>query len=397
MADNVLVKMSESNPTELILSIVGRLDSSNAAAVETDLLAGQADHPHKSLVVDLSDLEYISSAGLRVILKLRKAEKDMTLENVSPDVYDVFEMTGFTEMIPTHKAYRVMSVDGCEIIGKGANGAVYRIDPETIIKVYLNPDSLPDILRERELARRAFVLGIPTAISYDVVRVGEGFGSVFELLNADSFLQMVIKDPSKVDALTDMSVELLKRIHATTVRPEDMPDIKPYALSWTQTVAPYLTGAEAVKLVSLMATVKDSNQMIHGDYHWKNIMMQNGEAILIDMDTLSHGNPIFEFAAIYNAYQGFSAIDHDVVKHFLGIDYETATHIWKRTLSLYFDQADEKELEEIEKKVQIVSYTRLLRRTVLKGTDNGTLVEETIAFYKEHLGKLLLEVNDLSL
>ena len=107
-----------------------------------------------------------------MILRLRKQEPELAIVNASPEVYEIFEMTGFTEMMPVSRAYRRVSVDGCEVIGQGANGKVYRLDPETIIKVYLNPNSLPDIHRERELARKAFVLGIPTAIPYDVVKVG---------------------------------------------------------------------------------------------------------------------------------------------------------------------------------------------------------------------------------
>ena len=57
-------------------------------------------------------------------------------------------MTGFAEMIEIRKAYRTVSVNGCEVIGAGANGKVYRIDPDTIIKVYRNPDALPEIRPE---------------------------------------------------------------------------------------------------------------------------------------------------------------------------------------------------------------------------------------------------------
>ena len=120
--------------------------------------------------MDSENLEYISSAGLRVILRLKKAEPSLKVINVSADVYEIFDITGFTEIITIEKAYRKLSVEGCEAIGKGANGTVYRLDPDTIIKVYHNADALADIHRERELARRAFVLGIPTAIPYDVVK-----------------------------------------------------------------------------------------------------------------------------------------------------------------------------------------------------------------------------------
>ena len=78
------------------------------------------------------------------------------------------------------------------MIGEGANGKVYRVDRDTIVKVYRKPDAIQEIQRERELARTAFVAGVPTAIPYDVVRIREGgYGSVFELLDATSFWRAI--------------------------------------------------------------------------------------------------------------------------------------------------------------------------------------------------------------
>ena len=160
---------------KLILQPEGRIDTNTSPAVEAEIDSLRAANPHSEAVLDLENVEYLSSAGLRVVLRLRKNEPTLEVINVASEVYEVFDMTGFTEMMPISKAYRRISVDGCEVIGQGANGKVYRISEDIIVKVYMNPDSLPDIHRERELARKAFVLGIPTAISYDVVKVGEGY------------------------------------------------------------------------------------------------------------------------------------------------------------------------------------------------------------------------------
>ena len=122
-----------------------------------------------------------------MLLRLKKAHNGFKIINCKPEVYDIFDMTGFVEMMEISKAYRELSIDGCEVIGEGANGIVYRTDPDTIVKVYKNHDALEEIHNERELARKAFVMGIPTAIPYDVVKVGDYYGSVFELLNAKSF------------------------------------------------------------------------------------------------------------------------------------------------------------------------------------------------------------------
>lgn len=347
------------------------------------------------MVVDCEELEYISSAGLRVLLRLRKAVADTRLENVSAAVYEVLEMTGFTEMMEISKAYRRLSVEGCEIIGQGANGRIYRIDSDTIVKVFLNPDSLPEIRRERELARTAFVLGIPTAIPYDVVRVEDGYGSVFELLNADSLAKLMAEGKKSVDEVARMSIDLLRLIHSTEVKPDAMPDMKAVALDWADFLRDYLPAAESQKLHDLVAAVPDDNHMLHGDYHMKNVMLQNGECLLIDMDTLCHGHPIFELASMFNAYQGYAELDHHVIEEFQGIDYDTATAFWNKSLRLYLDGADEAKVRDVEKKAKVIGYTRIMRRRIRRKGFESEAGRREIENCQRHLSELLPEVDSL--
>ena len=352
----------------LTVYLYGHVDTSNAAEIEQRINEKRAEAPCKSVVFDCEKLEYISSAGLRIFMRIKKSVPDTSAINVTPDVYEIFDITGFTEILNVKKAYRVISVDGCEVIGQGANGKVYRIDPETIVKVYLNPDALPDIQRERELARTAFVLGIPTAIPYDVVRIeGGGYGSVFELLNAKSFAKLLVAGEKTVDEVAEMSIDLLKLIHSTVVKPGSMPDMKQVALKWASFLKDYLPKEQGDKLYSLISAVPDDNHMMHGDYHIKNVMLQNGESLLIDMDTICHGHPVFELASMFNAYVGYSIVDHNEVKRFLGISYETSNELWKKSLSLYLDSTDEKRIKEVEDKAKIVGFTRIMRRSIRRG------------------------------
>ena len=299
-------------------------------------------------------------------------------------------------MVDISKAYRVISVDGCEIIGQGANGMVYRIDPDTIVKVYRNPDSLPEIHRERELARAAFVLGIPTAIPYDVVRVGDGYGSVFELLNATSFAKLIINGQKDIDEVAAMSVDLLKLIHSTKVKTGTMPDMKAVALDWADFLKDYLPVEKYEKLHRLVAEVPEDMHMLHGDYHIKNVMLQDGEVLLIDMDTLCHGHPIFELASMYNAYAGYSDVDHSTVMKFLGMPYETAGHFWRESLRLYLGTDDEEKIREVEEKAQLIGFTRIMRRRIRR---NGFDTEEgraEIENAKAHILELLDKIDTLT-
>lgn len=389
------IMTSKMDNTTLVIAAQGRIDSSNADEAEKELNEALAANSHDAVILDLEDLEYISSAGLRVVLRTRKKEPTLKLINASSEVYDIFDMTGFTEMIPVEKAYRRLSVDGCEVIGRGANGEVYRLDADTIIKVYFNADALPDIHRERELARRAFVLGIPTAIPYDVVKVGDSYGSVFELLNATSFAKLLAGDPANRDTYIKEYVDLMKKIHATEVRPEDMPDERDVVIGWAEFLRDYLPADKGEKLVKLVKDVPVMHRMMHGDYHMKNIMMQGGEVLLIDMDTLCQGHPVFELASVYNAYLGFSELDHSIIESFQGIDHETAQYVWDQTLRLYFETDDPERLREVEQKAQLVGYTRLMRRLIRRHGLENDADRALIECYKGHILDLLDKVDSL--
>jgi uncharacterized protein (TIGR02172 family) len=378
-----------------VIALNGHIDTTNAEALEGEINALRSKHPEGHLVLDAAALEYISSAGLRVILRLSQSEDGLKIINVSSEVYEVFEMTGFSQMIPIEKAYRQISVEGCEVIGQGSNGKVYRLDPETIIKVYNNPDALPEIKRETDLARKAFVLGIPTAIPYDVVRVGQGYGSVFELLNAKSFSALISEDPSKIDEYVKLYVDLLKKIHATHVKPGEMPRMKDVVINWAAYLKDYLPKDQSDKLVKLVNDTPERDTMIHGDYHTKNVMLQKGEVLLIDMDTLSVGHPIFEFASMYLGFMGFGETDPEASHAFMGLPYPTANEFYHKAVRLYLGDGNEERAKQLEMKACIIGSARLLRRTLRRLTPGDNKAQAIIDACKKHLSEYLPEVDTL--
>ena len=218
----------------------GNIDTSNAEQIGAEFEQIRNEHPEGSLVLDLENLVYISSAGLRQILKLKKKEKDFKIINCSTEIYEIFDMTGFAEMMDISKAYRKMSVDGCEKIGEGSNGIVYRLNPDTIIKVYKNNDALDDIKRERELAKTALVLGINTAIPFDVVKVGDNYGSVFELLSAKSLTKLIVAEPENKDKYIKVFADMLLEIHSTPVKEGLLPSGKQTVIRWVEWLKDYL-------------------------------------------------------------------------------------------------------------------------------------------------------------
>ncbi len=382
------------NGDTLVLTLSGHIDSNNAADVEKEVISLTQGYLGP-IIIDAEDLSYISSAGLRVLLHLRKLNEALSIINVRSEVYEIFDMTGFTQIMTIEKAYRLVSVEGCEEIGRGANGTIYRIDQDNVVKVYNNADALEDIRHEREVARLALVLGIPTAISYDVVRVGDSYGSVFELLNAKSFSKILSGEPEKLDWCVDEYVTLLKKIHGTLVPPGDLPDMKVTAVGWAKFMQAYLPEEAGKKLLAMIEAVPNDDHMIHGDYHTKNVELQQDEVLLIDMDTLAVGHPIFELASMYNAFVGFSEYDHEKIISFQGFDHETATTFWHKVLKAYLETEDEARIREVEDKARIVGYTRMIRRSIRR---HGLESEEGLAeieLWKSELLPLLDEYDTL--
>ncbi len=377
----------------LYIAIEGRVDASNAAEAENNIFNIKNDNPGKHTVLDADRLEYISSAGLRVILRLRKEEPGLAIINVAPDVYEVFDMTGFTDMVTVEKAYQRMSVEGCEFIAKGANGAVYRYDDETIVKTYFAKDALPEIKQERENARKAFVLGINTAIPYGIVRVGDGYGTVTELLNAVSVTKLIRKNPDDLAEAAKYYIDMLKSIHAIHVEDGEVPDMKETALDWADFVAAHIPEEQGQKLRALIEAVPKQNTLMHGDYHTNNIMVQNGEPLLIDMDTLCMGHPIFEIGSMFNAFVGYAELDHQNMMDFFGYSYETAGRFWNMALKMYLGTDDEAVCQNVAEKAMVIGYTRMLRRAIRRPNDADSPAK--IARCKEVLADLLSRIDSL--
>ena len=351
----------------MTLFLEGRITSANADSTRDDIHAILNGKDVEKVVLDAGKLEYISSAGLRIVFALKRDYADLSIVNVSLDVFDIFEMTGFTKILKVYRKLAEIDVTGMQVIGEGRTGIVYRMNKDTILKVYKRDVSIGDIEAEMKLSRESFVLGIPTAITFDIVKVGTRLASRFEMLDCDTFAEVIAKDVAHLDNYLDQYAELLRKINSTSSSDLDLPDKKKKWIQHAELCLPHLDDAHGKKLMDLIQAVPERKTFVHGDCHIKNIMSDGKSLFLIDMGALSTGHPIFELASIYNAYVGFGLVDPEVLTAFLGIPAETCAAFWRRSLELYLDTADEDRLNEVEAKAKIIGLTRLMRREIRRG------------------------------
>ena len=376
------------------IELSGRINSENAAEVEKNILQKITELKGKSFYFDAEKLEYISSAGLRSLLRILKQHEKIRIANVSTSIYEILETTGFTSLFDVEKSYRRISVEGCPEIGRGASGKIYSIDQDNVVKVYNNSNALEEIKREREKAKLALILGIPTAISYEIVRVGDSYGSVFELLSPVSFSHIIASEPGKIGWCVEESVRLLKQIHSTHVPEGKLPDARQRALSWAAKAKEVLDDSDYDRICELISSVPYEDRMLHGDYHSKNIMLHNGEVLIIDMESMRVGHPVFELAAMFDAYVGFSEADSEQVMRFQGFDRKTSIDFWERSLEAYLGTGDPAVLKSVTDKARVVGYVRMLQYAKDKNRDFRDR-EKCIDIWKKHLREVLDTVDTL--
>ncbi len=90
------------NGSEIMLIPVGRLDTTTAPQLETQINA--VSERAETLIMDFQQLEYLSSAGLRILLSahktfMKKANGKMIIRHVNETIHEVFEVTGFLDIL----------------------------------------------------------------------------------------------------------------------------------------------------------------------------------------------------------------------------------------------------------------------------------------------------------
>ncbi len=335
----------------LIIFLNGRIDSNNVVEVEKAVKAVVNEHSGRELIFDADKLDYISSAGLRFLLKFRKsADKKILVENVSKNVYEIFEMTGFTRLFDIRKKLRNVSIEGCAQVGTGLSSKVYRLDDDTIIKVYEEKVPLYKITREIDLAKKAFLAGIPTAISYDIVRCGERYGVVFEMIaNAVTVGDALsANDGANFDSIMKKFATLLKLMHHTEVNKADgFPSIKGTWFDWAEGMKKYYTADEFALL--------DRDTIVHCDFHAGNTLWQNGEVVVVDMADVGYAHPVFDFAA--GAFHALMC-ERDTVQSSLSLSAENICKFWDALLANYFETTDAAALTEVKEIFSAFAYLR---------------------------------------
>lgn len=370
----------------LCLGFPERVTSVNAPEVREEVFALLSLHPHTALVADFAEMAYISSAGLRIIMELVRREKKLTVINVSSEVYEIFDMTGFLQITDIRKKPREISLENAENIAWGANSRVYRLNEDTIVKVYINGASPESIENELLRAKQAFIAGIPTAISYDIVNVEGYTGVVFECVNGDTLRDALRAHPENFDDYMERYIQLLRLFHSTPVTDEAIPDAKELAFKKLATLreSGTITSDEAERMGAILSAVPDSDTYLHGDFHVKNIILNRDEVMLIDMGSLSKGSPLFDLGTLFSTYIAFEKAEPGNNEAFFGLPAALLERMMDRILSGCLPVSDPASVEL----VRTLGHFQCLYKLATRPAPDAEVLAAAAALFRQQLRKM---------
>ena len=323
------------NEGHAIITLCGRLDTSSAMQTQTEInqfLSAQS--PILSVTVNAAELEYVSSSGLRILLSLTKQYKNFKLVEVNADVYDVLNMTGFVKIMCVERALRQMSIEGCEILGVGGVGTVYRYNDDTIIKVFRDGTTIDEVRNEITMSKEAFVMGMPTAISFDIVKVGAQYGLVYELLHADTLSSLITHHPERIHEYARMYANLFRQLHAIQVPADScVTDALEHERKQVLHIRRYFSQENIDLLLQILDAVPAGNRLLHLDLQAKNAMVQGDELMLIDMGEVGYGHPVLDLAHAYSSLILFVG-DYEAV---IGMPRKLGEQLFDLTIDYYFE------------------------------------------------------------
>ena len=367
------------------LILAGRLDTATSAKASADIERALATVPVISrLTCDAGQLEYISSSGLRILLSLAKRYKDFRITEVQSLVYEVLDTTGFTKIMTVERALRQLSVEGCEVIGVGGVGTVYRLDGDTIIKVFREGTTIEEVRREITMSKEAFVMGMPTAISFDVVRVGSQYGLVYELLQADTLSACIKREPGRIDEFARKYAELFHQLHAIEVPGgSSVPCAIERERQQIRHIHRYFPQESIDLMLRIVDAIPDANRLLHLDLQTKNAMVQNGELMLIDMGEVGYGHPLLDLGHAYSAMVTLVG-DYDKI---IGMPRELGQKLWSRAIDYYLEGMPAEVVKQRKAQIEVVSCVRSFSWLALSDSFPEAVINECKAVFDERIAR----------
>ncbi len=343
---------------KIVLKPAGAITANNVDALEKSFQEQLKGISSPDIIVDMANVSYISSMGLRLLMSLNAKASSLQLINLNSDVYEVFSITGLTSVMNVRRQYKNIDINGLEIIGQGVTATVYRIDEEKIVKIYREDIREEDILHEQDETRNAMLAGVPTMLSFETVKAGDRMGAVYEAFNYDTLISVYTTASSKKkEELIRQYARTVRKMCCVEVDPREFTDFK--ALTWDRfdRAKGRLSEEGIAAFKDMIERIPDDHRFVHGDCHMENLMVDGkGNMVVIDLGISGYGNAIFALSGVAH-YKVFVELitDEEKFKKKGHVSFAESQELYHRFIEAYCEGQDPEKIKLVDQGVYLYS------------------------------------------
>ena len=322
-----------------ILKLKGDLDGQGVHRLET---AMDADN---IFTLDFDEVGSVNFAALRALLRCRRNGIRFNIINASSDVIEMFEDTGVSSFLNVFRKPKDLDISKYDEFGGGYLSRSFNSeDGDSMLKYYGKRVPAEVVYREKSVARKVFLFGIPTPMVGPLHCSDGNFAIDFERIEGKRSLSRVIADePERLEEITVKFANMCKELHST---PCDTNMFEPRVEAYRNAVlnCKDITDDEKNTALGFIDSIPAATTCLHGDMQLSNIITNGEDYLWIDLSDFGYGNPMLDigmwcFLSILNSEQRIDQIFH--------LTKEQITRCWRIFAREYFGADTEEKQGEV--------------------------------------------------
>ena len=257
---------------------------------------------------------------------------------------------------------REISIKGAKKVCQAVTYESYMVDDETMVTVFTSPKALDAIEQQKANAREALTLGVPALFSFDVVKVGDQYGVIYEDLHAKSLGQQIMDDKGNFDHYVELYTDFIKGLHAVRVTPGVIPSVKDNFYRDINAMGDLITEEEKDKARAIVAAAPDGDSFLSQMLAPTNIRYQDDELFLNDFSHISYGSPFFDLSGVTISLAQSAEVDIPESMRYLvyNMDRESAVRLCEGLLRRYYDVQSEEQYQRIYRLMRFFGLVKVM-------------------------------------
>lgn len=300
------------------------------------------------------------------------------LNNIDINInYDEYEIKKIDIELSTPVAY-------------GSTSYLYKISDNKILKLFNPGTSEKFAITEFMLSNYCYESNIKTSKPYEIIKLNDNYGIVYQFLNGLTIAQYLAKYPERFNDAIEKYYESIVSLNSTKCTNNAIISAKTNIIHKLDRIKNHFEDKNFAQLNDIVNSIEESNNLLHGDPNIKNIMYHDDELYIIDIGTIVKGNYLFDFASLLATYKNINLITNNSDEFYM-LKPGTCNKIINKLLQLYNLSESELFITEIISMINIIHLYTDFYEIIKKSTPLSQ--EKAIDKGVDHLLSILQKYN----